>query len=72
IKGIRAANCHDCYSAAMTRAHNNANILTLGQRVVGSELAAMIAKIFLSTAFEGGRHQRRLDKIAALEEEFGQ
>lgn len=72
IKGIRAANCHDCYSAAMARAHNNANILTLGQRVLGSELAAMIAKIFLSTAFEGGRHQKRLDKIAALEEDFGQ
>lgn len=72
IKGVRAANCHDCFSATMARAHNNANILTLGQRVVGSELAAMIAKIFLSTAFEGGRHQRRLEKIAALEEDFGQ
>jgi ribose 5-phosphate isomerase B len=72
VKGIRAVNCHDCYSAAMARAHNNANILTLGQRVIGSELAAMVAKIFLTTAFAGGRHQRRLDKIAAMEEEFCQ
>jgi len=72
VKGIRAVNCHDCYSATMARAHNNANILTFGQRVIGSELAAMIAKIFLTTEFAGGRHQRRLGKIAALEEEFGQ
>lgn len=71
IKGIRAANCNDCFSASMARAHNNANILTLGQRVLGSELAKMIVKIFLATPFEGQRHQRRLDKIAALEEEFG-
>lgn len=71
IKGIRAANCNDCFSATMARAHNNANILTLGQRVLGSELAKMIVKIFLATAFEGERHQRRLAKIAALEEEFG-
>lgn len=70
IKGIRAANCHDCYSAKMARAHNNANILTLGQRVVGSELAKMIAETFLATSFEGQRHQRRLDKIAAMEEDF--
>jgi ribose 5-phosphate isomerase B len=71
IRGIRAANCNDCFSASMARAHNNANILTLGQRVLGSELAKMIVKIFLATPFEGQRHQRRLDKIASLEEEFG-
>jgi len=71
IRGIRAANYNDCFSASMARAHNNANILTLGQRVLGSELAKMIVKIFLATPFEGQRHQRRLDKIAALEEEFG-
>lgn len=71
IKGIRAANCHDCYSAKMARAHNNANILTLGQRVVGSELAKMLAEIFIETKVDGHRHQRRVDKIAALEEEFG-
>ncbi|HOC06458.1 MAG TPA: ribose 5-phosphate isomerase B [Bacillota bacterium] len=71
VKGIRAVSCHDCYSAAMARAHNNANILTLGQRVTGSGLAAMIARTFLTTAFEGGRHQRRIEKISALEEDFG-
>lgn len=70
VKGIRAVTCHDCFSAKMARAHNNANILTLGQRVVGSELAKMIVELFLSTPFEGERHQRRLDKITALEEEF--
>lgn len=72
VKGIRAASCFDCYSAAMARAHNNANILTLGQRVTGPGLAAMIVKTFLSTAFEGGRHQRRIEKISALEEDFRQ
>lgn len=71
IQGIRAANCNDCFSATMARAHNNANVLTLGQRVLGFELAKMIVNLFLATPFEGGRHQRRLDKIAVLEEEFG-
>ncbi|HOB35349.1 MAG: ribose 5-phosphate isomerase B [Firmicutes bacterium] len=71
IRGIRAANCTDCYSAKMARAHNNANILTLGQRVLGSDLAKMIVEVFLTTPFEGQRHQRRLDKVAALEEESG-
>jgi len=71
VKGIRAANCHDCFSAKMARAHNNANILTLGQRVIGAELAKMIAEIFLTTPFAGDRHQRRIDKITTLEEEFG-
>jgi ribose 5-phosphate isomerase B len=71
VKGIRATSCHDCYSAAMARAHNNANILTLGQRVTGSGLAEMIVNTFLNTAFEGGRHQRRIEKISALEEDFG-
>lgn len=71
VKGIRAVNCQDCYTAAMARAHNDANILSLGGRVVGLELAKMIAKTFLTGAFEGGRHVNRLEKIAALEEEFG-
>jgi len=71
VKGIRAANCHDCFSAKMARAHNNANILTLGQRVIGLDLAKMIVETFLAASFEGERHQRRLDKIVALEEEFG-
>jgi len=70
VKGVRAANCHDCFSAQMARAHNNANVLTLGERVIGSELAKLIAKTFISSEFQGGRHQRRVDKITALEEEF--
>lgn len=71
VKGVRAATCHDCFSAAMARAHNDANVLTLGQRVIGSGLALAIAKSFLTTKFEGGRHQKRVDKITALEEDFG-
>lgn len=67
IPGIRAVTCHDCFSARMARAHNNANVLTLGQRVVGTGLARDIAAVFLSTPFDGGRHQRRVDKICALE-----
>lgn len=68
IKGIRAACCSDFFSAKMTRAHNNANILCLGGRVVGVGLALEIVDVFLSTSFEGGRHQRRIDQISALEE----
>lgn len=68
VPGIRAALCHDCYSAQMSRAHNNANILALGQRVTGQGLALHIVETWLAASFEGGRHQRRLDKIAALED----
>lgn len=67
VKGIRCAVCSDCYSAKMSRAHNDANMLALGARVVGTDLACMIAQIFLTTAFEGGRHQRRIDQISAIE-----
>lgn len=67
IKGIRAALCGDVYSAKMTRKHNDANILCMGGRVVGRELAFMIVDTFLNTEFEGGRHQRRIDKIHNLE-----
>ena len=67
VKGIRCAACSDCYSAKMTRKHNDANMLAMGSRVVGSELGQMIAEIFLTTEFEGGRHQRRIDQIAAIE-----
>lgn len=67
IKGIRAAVCGDVYSAKMTKQHNNANIICLGGRVVGRELAFMIVDAWLDTAFEGGRHQNRIDKIHALE-----
>ncbi len=67
VKGIRCACCSDCYSAKMTRKHNDANMLAMGARVVGEDLGTMIAEIFLTTEFEGGRHQRRIDQIMAIE-----
>ncbi len=67
IKGIRAAQCSDTFSARMTRCHNNSNVLTLGGRTVGPELAKDIVKEFLTAEFEGGRHQTRIDKIMELE-----
>ena len=67
VKGIRCACCSDCYSAKMTRKHNDANMLAMGARVVGPDLGRMIAEIFLTTDFEGGRHQRRVDQITAIE-----
>lgn len=69
VKGIRAALCHDAFSAQMSREHNNANVLAMGERVVGPGLALMIVDIWLSTEFAGGRHGRRVDKITALEQE---
>lgn len=67
IKGIRAAHCHDVYSAEMTKRHNNANVICMGGRVIGRELAFMIVDAWLKTEFEGGRHQKRIDKIHELE-----
>ncbi len=67
VPGIRCALCGDPYSAKMTRAHNDANMLALGARVIGVELAKMIVEAFLDTPFEGGRHQTRIDMITALE-----
>lgn len=69
IKGVRAAVCGDVYSAKMSREHNNANILALGERVIGIGLAEMIVDVWLATEFAGGRHARRVDKIMALEAE---
>ena len=69
ICGIRCALCSDCYSAEMSRRHNNANVLALGGRTLGAELAKKITDTFLATEFEGGRHQRRVDLIMALESE---
>ena len=69
VKGIRACCCSDTFSARMTRAHNDANILTFGERVVGQGLAMELVDAFLTTEFEGGRHQRRVDLIAKLEAE---
>ena len=68
VKGIRACVCSEPYTARMARLHNNANILCFGARVIGIELAKMITDTFLAAAFEGGRHQRRVDMIMALEE----
>lgn len=62
-KAVRAALCHNLYTARMSRAHNNANILVMGGRVIGVGLALEMVEIFLGTAFEGGRHQLRLDQI---------
>ena len=67
VKGIRCVVCSDCFSAKMSREHNDANMLSLGARVVGGELARMIVKIWLETEFAGGRHQRRVDQIMAIE-----
>lgn len=67
VKGIRAACCSDWFSAKYTRLHNDANALCLGGRVVGAGLALEMVDIFLSTEFEGGRHQRRVNQITAIE-----
>lgn len=68
IKGVRAALCSDVYSATMTKVHNNANIICMGGRVIGRELAFMMVDAWLNAEYEGGRHQARIDKIHALEE----
>lgn len=68
VKGIRAALCSDCFSAEATRRHNDANMLAMGARVLGEGLALKIVDTFLTTTFDGGRHQRRIEKISALEE----
>jgi len=67
VPGIRAALCHDTFSARMAREHNDANILTLGERVVGPGLAAEIVRVWLKAEFAGGRHERRVKKITAIE-----
>jgi ribose 5-phosphate isomerase B len=70
IHGIRAALCNDLYTARLSREHNDANVLTLGGRIVAPALADEIVTLWLKTAFEGGRHRRRLDQIAALERQY--
>jgi len=67
VAGIRAALCHDLYAARLSRAHNDANVLAMGGRIVAFPLADEIVALWLTTPFEGGRHQRRLDQIAAAE-----
>ena len=63
VHGIRAALCGDCFSAEMTRRHNDANMLAMGGGMIGNNMADRILDAFLNTEFEGGRHQRRVDKI---------
>ena len=67
IKGIRAALCSDSFSTKFTRLHNDSNVMCMGARTLGPGLACELAEIFLTTGFEGGRHQRRVDLITALE-----
>ena len=67
--GVRAALVNDLYSARCSREHNDSNVLVIGGRVVGKELAKEIARVWLNTSFAGGRHQKRLGKIEALEKE---
>ncbi|GAA0177749.1 ribose 5-phosphate isomerase B [Clostridium sediminicola] len=67
VPGIRAALCHNTFSAHATREHNNANILAMGERIVGPGLALDIVDTFLNSKFEGGRHERRVNKISEIE-----
>ena len=68
VKGIRACVCSEPFTAKMSRAHNDCNILAFGARVVGGELAKMIVDTWINTEFEGGRHQRRVDLLMEIEE----
>jgi ribose 5-phosphate isomerase B len=67
VKGIRCALVHDTFSAKATREHNDSNILAMGERVIGPGLAREVAKVWLTTEFEGGRHENRINKISAYE-----
>ncbi len=69
VKGIRCALVHDVFSAKATRCHNDSNIIAMGERVIGPGLAREIVATWLQTDFEGGRHERRIEKITALEEQ---
>ena len=67
IKGIRAALCSDSFSAKYTRLHNDSNVMCMGARTLGQGLGIELAEVFLTTGFEGGRHQKRIDLITKLE-----
>ena len=67
VKGIRCAHCADCLQAEMTRRHNNANVLAMGAGLTGTNVALRMVEVFLNTEFEGGRHQRRVDLLDAIE-----
>ena len=70
VPGVRCAHCHDSYCAEFTRLHNDANVLALGEKVIGVGYALKIVNTFLNTEFEGGRHQRRVDKITEIEKKY--
>lgn len=70
VPGIRAALCHDTFSARASKEHNDANILTLGERVIGPGLAREIVDVWLNTSFQGDRHARRTGKIAQIEQKY--
>jgi ribose 5-phosphate isomerase B len=69
VRGIRAALCHDLYTARLARSHNDANVLSMGARIVAPEMARLILETWLQTEFEGGRHQRRVEQIMEIEGE---
>ena len=69
VPGIRAALCNDLYTARLSREHNDANVLSMGGRIVGFGLAEEIVALWLKTDFDGGRHQRRIDQISQMERE---
>jgi ribose 5-phosphate isomerase B len=71
VHGVRAALCNDLYLAEMARSHNDANVLSMGGRVVSFELAEQIVEKFLTTPFEGGRHERRVAQLAEIEQQEG-
>jgi ribose 5-phosphate isomerase B len=72
VPGVRAALCNDLYTARLSRAHNDANVLSMGGRIVAFGLADEILSLWLATSFEGGRHQQRIDQISAVERLSGQ
>jgi ribose 5-phosphate isomerase B len=71
VNGVRAALCNDLYLAEMARSHNNANVLSMGGRVVTFEQAEKILEVFMTTEYEGGRHERRVAQLAEIEQQEG-
>lgn len=69
VRGVRAALCNDLYTARLSRAHNDANVLAMGARVLGPGLAEEILELWLTAPFDGGRHARRVEQISAIEQE---
>ncbi len=68
VKGMRVCTCSDVYTATLSKRHNNSNVLTFGARVIGVDVAKMITRAWLTETFEGGRHQRRVDMLQAIED----